>query len=564
MTAFDSPTAGAVGALRLAHWLALFAGLVRGLVGWKRWLAAFAAGATSVLALAPFFLTPVLFLTLPVLVWLIDGVAAGGAAPGNSTGVSVVPHWRAAARVGWCFGFGFHLAGLYWIGAAFLVEADKFAALLPVAETLLPAGLALFHAMAAACASLVRGSALRRVLALAVALSATEWLRGHILTGFPWNLLGYALTFPVELMQSAAVVGIYGLTLLAVIVFAGPAVVLAEARPNEGSGIRRWPAAFGMAAFPLALAWLYGAAQLAEPVPPPVEGVRLRLVQPSIPQDEKWRSEKQREFFIAHLDLTATGPDGMRDNLEGVTHVIWPEAAMPFLPLEHPEALAAIGDLLPDGTQLIAGALRVETQDGQNTDYPRAFNSLIAFDSDGRVLTLYDKIHLVPFGEYLPFQAALEELGLEQLARRRGGFSSGPNPRRLMSIPGLPPIAGLICYEAVFPSEVVQGRERPSLLINVTNDGWFGDTTGPYQHFHQARVRAVEEGLPLIRVANNGISAVVDARGRVLAHLDLNVRGVIDANVPAPLAPPLYARYGDGLLLLGWVAGLTILCFRWR
>ena len=237
---------------------------------------------------------------------------------------------------------------------------------------------------------------------------------------------------------------------------------------------------------------------------------------------------------------------------------------MPFLPLDHPEALAAIAELLPEGAQLIAGALRLEGQDGQATPVRRAFNSLIVFDADGRASALYDKIHLVPFGEYLPFQTALERVGLEQIARRRGGFSSGPNPRPLLTIPGLPSALGLICYEAVFPAAVVQGPERPGVLINVTNDGWFGNTAGPYQHFHQSRVRAVEEGLPLIRSANNGISAVIDANGRILARLGLDERGVIDASLPAGLAPPPYARYGDGLFLICWLSALTILCFRWR
>jgi apolipoprotein N-acyltransferase len=169
----------------------------------------------------------------------------------------------------------------------------------------------------------------------------------------------------------------------------------------------------------------------------------------------------------------------------------------------------------------------------------------MVFADQGNLETLYDKIHLVPFGEYLPLQPTLERLGLEQLTRWRGGFSAGPSPRPLMSIPGLPPVAGLICYEAIFPGAIVQGGQRPGLLVNVTNDGWFGDTTGPWQHFHQARVRAVEEGLPLVRSANNGISAVIDGRGRILAMLGLNARGVIDSGVPAALAPPLYARLGD-------------------
>jgi apolipoprotein N-acyltransferase len=169
----------------------------------------------------------------------------------------------------------------------------------------------------------------------------------------------------------------------------------------------------------------------------------------------------------------------------------------------------------------------------------------MVFSDAGRLSSVYDKIHLVPFGEYLPLQSTLEWVGLEQLTRWRGGFSAGSEPRPLLAIPGLPAAAGLICYEAIFPAAIVEGAERPGLLINVTNDGWFGDTTGPLQHFHQSRVRAVEEGLPLVRSANNGISAVIDANGRVLSTLGLNVRGVIDSPVPAAIAAPPYARLGD-------------------
>jgi apolipoprotein N-acyltransferase len=169
----------------------------------------------------------------------------------------------------------------------------------------------------------------------------------------------------------------------------------------------------------------------------------------------------------------------------------------------------------------------------------------MVFKDNGQLETVYDKIHLVPFGEYLPFQSTLETIGLQQLAHWRGGFSVGSSPRPLLSIPGLPQVSALICYEAIFPASVVEGSERPGLLLNVTNDGWFGATAGPWQHFHQARVRAVEEGLPLVRAANNGVSAMVDAHGRVLAMLGLNDRGTIDNSLPAALTLTTYVRLRD-------------------
>jgi apolipoprotein N-acyltransferase len=527
------------------------------LAGWRRHATAFAAGVLSVLAMAPFFVWPVLWLTLPVLVWLIDGAlglrAGGDARPSR-------PRLVAAAWVGWWFGFGYFLAGLFWIGEAFLVEAEVFAVLLPFAVTLMPAGLAVFYAAATALAASLWRPGAARVVVLALTLSAAEWLRGHVLSGFPWNGLGYALTYPLSLMQSAGVVGIYGLALIAVIVFALPPILWVEA-PAGRAGRRARSAALAIALLPLLAAALYGHLRLAQGTPGAVPGVKVRIVQPSVPQREKWRPENQGQIFRDHLELSATSPAGTRDGLAGITHVVWPEAAMPFMPLERPEARAAIGELLPPGVQLITGALRVEPQPA-NTERPwRFFNSLLVFGEQGSLVALYDKIHLVPFGEYLPLQPVLEAVGLRPLTRKRGRFEHGTTPRPLLHVPRLPALAPIICYEAIFPGAIIEGSERPGAMLNVTNDGWFGNTTGPRQHFHQARVRAVEEGMALIRAANNGISAMIDAQGRVVARLDLDVRGVIDADLPAPLPPPVYARFGDLVFLLLWLAAAAAVAY---
>jgi apolipoprotein N-acyltransferase len=524
------------------------------LEGWPRRLAALAAGGASVLAMAPFFAFPVLWLTLPALVWLMDGAALPrGAAPGRRAGRPVL----AAAAVGWWFGFGYFLAGLFWVGEAFLVEAEVFAVLLPLAVILLPGGLALFYAAAAGAAARLGGPGAARVLALALALSAAEWLRGHVLSGFPWNTLGYALTYPVALMQSAAVLGIYGLTLAAVLVFALPPMLWAEA-PAGAAGRRRRVAALALALGPLALAAFLGQLRLSGAAVADVPGVRIRIVQPSVPQREKWRPENQGRILREHLALSGRNAVGESDGLAGITHLVWPEAAMPFLPLEYPDVRAAIGRLLPPGVHLIAGALRAEPAPPGAPRPRRIFNSLIVFGAEGSVAGLYDKSHLVPFGEYLPLQRAMEAIGLQQLARLRGGFTAGRSPRPLLRVPGLPAAAPLICYEAIFPRQIVEGTERPGLMLNVTNDGWFGNTTGPRQHLHQARVRAVEEGLALVRAANNGISAAVDGYGRILARLDLDVRATADVALPQALAPPPYARFGDGNFLLLWLAGLGV------
>lgn len=517
---------------------------IEDLSGWRRDLVAFVAGAASVLTFAPVFLSPVLFLTLPILVWLIDSSASP----------------RAAARAGWWFGFGYFFLNLFWIGEAFLVEADKFAVFLPFAVTLLPAGLAMLWAAAAAASRTVWPSGLARVLVLAIALAIAEWTRGHALTGLPWNVLGYALTAPIELMQSASFVGIYALTPIAVLIFASPLVLMSDAARRG----RPYPVApiVLVAIVPLAALYAFGWWRLSAPQEY-APGVRLRIVQPSVVQREKWMPEHQRRIFADHLALTVTNAAGQRDGAQGITHVLWPEAAMPFLPLEHPEALAAIAEALPAGTQLITGALRRESTDTVGHPLPvfehKTFNGILVFDDAGRPTAQYDKIHLVPFGEYLPFEPLLSLVGLKKLTHGLGAFAVGSSPRANLAVAGLPPVLGIVCYEALFAGNIVQSPERPGLLVNVTNDGWFGDTTGPRQHFHQTRVRAVEEGVPLVRAANNGISGVVDRYGRVLQRIGMDVRGVIDSPLPSAAAATPYSRAGNWLftgvlLVLGLIA----------
>ena len=524
---------------KLAAW-------VRARVGWQRMVLAWAAGALSVLAMAPFHIWPVLLATLPLLVWQIDGALARASTASWRT----IPAAQ-AALVGWWFAFGYFFAGLFWIGEAFLVEADKFAIFIPFAVTLMPAGLAIFWAGAAAIAALAWRPGLMRVLALALALGAAEWLRGHILTGFPWNVIGYALTYPESLMQSAALIGIYGLSIVTVMVLAAPLVAWADGAPLRGTALMLGTIAAFMA---------YGHWQLAMPAASQEEGPRVRLVQPSVLQREKWQAEHQRRIFDLHLALTGRNAAGVEDGAAGVDLVIWPEAAMPFLPLDWPQALELIAKALPAGGTLVSGALRADPPDPEKPDAPRrVYNSLIAFGSDGWPIKIYDKIHLVPFGEYLPLGAWLDEIGLSPLTRRHGGLTPGRAPRQLLTLPDFATFAPLICYEIIFPGAIIQGDTRPKYLLNVTNDGWFGNTTGPRQHLHQARVRAVEEGLPLLRAANNGISAVIDARGRVLHRLDLDVVGVIDARVPPPGAPTVYGRFGDLGFVLMLLAGMTVI-----
>jgi apolipoprotein N-acyltransferase len=507
---------------------------VMALTGWRRAAVAFLAGGLSALAYAPIFAAPVLFLTLPILVWLIDAS----------------PNWRRAASAGWLFGFGYFFFNLFWVGEAFLVEAEKFAWLMPFAVTLLPAGLALFWAAAAAVARLFWTEGIARLFVFAVVFAVFEWLRGHVLTGFPWNVVGYALTYPLPLMQSAALFGAYGLTAIALFVFPAPLVMLADHwRRLSGADVAR---AIALAVVPIAILFAYGAWRLGAPEAF-VSGVKMRIVQPSVPQREKWLAEFQRKIFDDHVALSLANPQGKADSLAGITHLVWPEAAMPFFPLETPEALDVLATVIPPGTTLITGALRHDPNPTPGTAISpatRTLNSILVLDDQAKLVGAYDKIKLVPFGEFVPFDVLLSAIGIQKLTHGRGSFAEGVSPRPLFTVPALPPALGLVCYEALFPGEIVQGAPRPGVLINVTNDGWFGNTTGPYQHYYQSRVRAVEEGLPLIRAANNGISAVVDPYGRELETLGLNVRGVIDSPLPEALPPPLYAKVGDWTLVL--------------
>ncbi|MCR4283463.1 MAG: apolipoprotein N-acyltransferase [Bauldia sp.] len=497
--------------------------------GWRRFAVAFVAGAISALAFAPYFAFPVLWLTVPVFVWLIDGAEAG-------EGAQWYRRLLPAAFVGFAFGFGFFVAGLWWIGAALLVDADQFAWALPLAVVALPALLALFWAFGAALARAFWLEGWPRILVFAAAMATAEWLRGHLFTGFPWNAFGYALTPAPLMMQSASLVGVWGLTLAAFFVFAAPALLSGDGRRAGASARIAIAAAAALFLVHLGYGWI----RLAHGADPVVPGVALRIIQPAIPQDSRWQIDSADEAMTRYLDLSR-GAKG----LDGVTHLIWPESAFPFLLTERPSALSAIAGLLPDGTTLITGAARAERLPGGD---PLVFNSVYVIDAAGEITAAYDKVHLVPFGEYLPFRGLLDSLGMRQLIALPGGFSPGRRLRTL-TLPTAPPFGPLICYEIVFPGAVVEPANRPAWLLNVTNDGWYGRTPGPYQHFLQARVRAVEEGLPLVRAANTGISGIVDAHGREIAGLDLGRIGAVDGPLPAALPPTPYGRFGDFIFL---------------
>ncbi len=519
---------------------------IAGLEFWPRTGLALSPGGLSALALPPFHLVPVLVISFCVLVWLLDGAADG---PAAAEAEGAWCHVRRAAWLGWVFGFGFFLAGLYWVGAAFLVDADQFAWMIPFVAVLFPGGLALFSAAALALARGLWSRGPERVLTLAAAWAALEWLRGHILTGFPWNLVGYTWAGGEAVAQSTSVIGIYGLSLVTVAVAASPAVVAGPGAPRPRRWL--WPA---LALTALAVIWAGGVWRLAAHPTRFVEGVVLRLVQPSIPQADKWRPENRRAIFDRYLALTRSA------GLERVSHVIWPETALPLVLTDSPVALDEIAKALGAGRVLIVGSVDVQREAAAGS--VKLFNALHVIrvreankQLQSIVMATYNKHHLVPFGEYMPLQTLMEWIGLKQLTVGSGdGFTAGPGLRTL-PVPGAPAVAPLICYEAIFPGAVLEPGTSPGWIVNVTNDAWFGDTSGPRQHLAMARMRAIETGLPLVRSANTGISAIIDAFGRITQRLDLNRAGILDGPLPAPADRPLYRKWGDAVF---W--GLVLAC----
>jgi apolipoprotein N-acyltransferase len=417
--------------------------------------------------------------------------------------------------------------------------------------------LALFPALGFAFARLLWSSGSLRVFALAAGLGGAEWLRGHVLSGFPWNDFGMALAGAGPMAQAAALVGLNGLDLAAILIFAAPATIV-DRRPDQ----RRFAGvAIGTAiAFIIALAG-YGVLRLAANDTEYVEGVKLRLMQPNLPQDAKFRPENGPEILRRYLELSDRATSPARTGVADVTHLIWPESAFPYVLSREPQAMASIARAM-QGKILITGAARVENDGGGKRG--KIFNSIEVL-KDGKIVAFYDKTHLVPFGEYLPLEGLLRPLGVNHLVP--GVWDRGQGPRSLTA-PGMPLIAPLICYEAIFPGAAAPrdaNGKRPELLLNVTNDGWFGRTSGPYQHFAQARLRAIEEGLPMIRVANTGLSGIVDAYGRVLEQLPLGEEGVIDGRLPKPTAETVFSR--GGALIFPALWGLVVLIAligRWR
>ncbi len=481
--------------------------------GFKRALLAILAGAIGVIALPPIGFFAAMFISFTLLVWLIDGAAA-------SPEASFIGRLWPAFVTGWLFGFGYFVAGLWWLGHALLIDSDAFAWALPLAILGLPAVLAIFYGLAAAAARIFWSEGFGRIAALAASFGLFEWLRSVAFTGFPWNAVGYGM-MPVPLMmQSAHVLGVMGVTALSVFVFAAPALL--GTRQGARTGV------FAAALLFAAHIGYGGYILYYLPKPTPAPGATppvVRLVQPMIDQAAKLDSDADRSaIFEQHLKLSAEAP---KNGTKKPDIIVWPETSIPFILTDNQDALTRIADTLDDSQILIAGAVRVE-ESGPGSA-PRYYNSIYVIDGRGQIIAASDKVHLVPFGEYVPFENILDNFGIQNIVEMPGGFTAAAS-REMLNLPGGLALYPLICYEIIFPGEMA-GINQANAILNITNDAWFGSTPGPYQHFQQARIRAVETGLPLIRDANSGISALVNSRGEIIAGLGLNESGFIDATL---------------------------------
>lgn len=477
--------------------------------------AAVVAGALAALAMPPLYWLPLAIVGIVAYVWLWQAA----------------PSPRSAFWRGLAWGTGHFAVGSYWILEAFYVPPADFALLGPPIVAGLAVVLGFFPGLAAWAARRIidrwPGLAGRysRLVVLAIAWTAAEWLRGHLFTGYPWNPLAHVWGFATPLLQGAALFGVYGLGMLTFLVLAAPTA--------------GWRASIA-ALVVVGLAGLAGQSAMAA-----IEignGPWIRIVQPNVPQSEKWRPET-RARQLAKLVAMSRQP-----GFDRMAAVVWPETAAAPPEASAPQiiepgssALAVMAKAVPPGGLLLTGAARATArpEDG-------VWNSLLVVDGTGAIVAHYDKVHLVPLGEYIPFH---KQLAPVSGMIGRGSFEVGEGRVTLTPTNGLPSFSPIICYEVIFPAAVTGPGERPQWLLNVTNDAWFGLTSGPYQHLTSARLRTIEEGLPMIRAANTGVSAVIDAYGRVLASLDMQQEGIIDHRLPAPRAATPYARWGDWTLL---------------
>ncbi len=433
---------------------------------------------------------------------------------------------------GWLFGFGFFIAALHWIGYAFFVDASDIW-MLPFALSGLSAFLALYWGLAFAVARKLHQRGHPLWTALPICLAIAEWLRGNLFTGFPWSVFGQVVDGMGGVAQLASICGMTGLTLLVWLWAAAPFGLWSE------RGVARIAAALVIISLPAAYA--YGEWRLAQNPTQYNADVMLRLVQPNFDQGEKWQAGNARAIYDRLLQLTAAPSTAGK----AITHIIWPEASVPFLLDESEQGRAELAAVMQPGQILLAGAVR-RASPSPDASY---YTSILMMNDKAEVLAHYDKWRLVPGGEFLPLEWALAPLGFRHLVNAPESFTPGDGPKTL-AVPGAGYAGFSVCYEAIFPGAVAATNPRPDWLVNVTNDGWFGTSTGPYQHLAMLRLRAIELGVPAARAANTGISAVIDPLGRMTFKSQLNAIGSYDLALPNPVGVTVYAKTSGILFII--------------
>ena len=512
--------------------------------GWRRFLLLLVAGAIAGLSVPPLFVLPALFVTFPVWIWCLDGAESHRG-------------WRRlfgpAFTIGFAFGWGYFSVAFHWLGAAFFVDGGIMLAIMPFAILALAALIALFWGLASALAHLLWSHGPWRIVTLASFLTLGEWARGHVLTGFPFDLLGYALTPNDEMMQLAAVIGIYGLTLLAALLAMTPALIW----PADERSLSRRLLPFFIAIAVIAAQLGYGHNRLVGTTVTPRTDSAMRLVQPLVYEHADWSVVDPVALIDRLLMLSDMRTSPTDQGLADIDLLVWPESSLPFYLSTYPEALARIARLLPARTTLLAGAPRLQYEPGAAAPAGPPFNALLAIDSNGEVIASYDKAHLVPFGEFLPFAPFFASLGIKQFVPGAEGWSHGDVRRRLLSLPASPPLLALICYEILFSGDLGD-TDNAQFLFNITNDAWFDASIGPAQHAHHARVRAVEEGMSLVRAANSGLTFATDPLGRITAQLPPLQMDALDVQPDARLASTPFTRLRYWPLLAALLLGLVI------
>ncbi len=502
---------------------------------WPARLIAFIFGAVYVGGQAPFYFWPASLIAIIALVWLLDGAA--------KTDRPV----RSGMWVSWLFGVGQFLAGMYWIAYAFIERGSAYIPLIPFALLLLAGGLALFWMLAGAVAMRFWSQQPWRVLLFTSCFFAAEWLRGHLFTGLPWNTPGLIWPAGYEISQLASVLGVWGLGLLTLFAFSAPAAL------TWSRGSLLWRTLPSVLAILLFLgAFIFGYVRLSNASNAMVPGVKLRVIQAQIDQSEKWDAANEQKVIDKYLDLSSS------PGLSSITHLVWPEGALPLLLLERPDVMEQLAERFADGPVLLAGVTRREATEDQQILYR---NSLIAFSfvrGTPALEMVYDKSHLTPFGEYLPFGRQLAATGIKALTPLGGGFTPGPEAITTQ-IPNAPLVSPQICYESIFSGFTPGGKNRPQWIVNVTNDSWFGPTTGPLQHVQQAQFRAIEEGVPLVRSASSGVSGVIDPMGRFVSQATHGTSAAIDSGLPQALRVTFYRKYRYLPLVL-WLVLVLAVC----